>query len=186
GALAARQRGEPAAGAARARPPAGPLGPARSGRAHPGARNARARDGRAPHATRRAARPHGGAGGALGAAAAVSRGVNLAPGMKILGLDDVTFWYPATANPALENVSLEVAPGDIVALVGRGGAGASTLLLIAAGLAPRVTGGRLAGSGGRGGRAGVVPPTPGTPAAGQALTGRGGGAGGCAPARRAG
>jgi len=90
--------------------------------------------------------------------------------MKILGLDDVTFWYPATANPALENVSLDVAPGDIVALVGRGGAGASTLLLIAAGLAPRVTGGRLAGSVGRGGRAGIVLPTPWTQVSGMAFT----------------
>src|SRR5205814_7677004 len=140
-------------GAARARPPAAPLGPARSGRRHPGARTARARDGRAPHATRRAARPHGGAGGALGAAAAVSRGVDLAPGMKILGLDDVTFWYPATANPALENVSLDVAPGDIVALVGRGGAGASPLRLIARRVGPRGAGGRPAAAVGRGGRA---------------------------------
>src|SRR5205814_7699201 len=152
------------------RPPAGPLGPGRRGRAHPAVGTARTRGGRAPHASRRAAGPHGGAGGALGAAAAVSRGVDLAPGMKILGLDDVTFWYPATANPALENVSLDVAPGDIVALVGRGGAGASTLLLIAAGLAPRVTGGRPRGSVTRGARAGIVLPTPWTQLSGMAFT----------------
>ncbi len=90
--------------------------------------------------------------------------------MRILGLDGVTFWYPATANPALENVSLDVGPGEIVALVGRGGAGASTLLLIAAGLAPRVTGGRLAGSVSRGARAGIVLPTPWTQVSGMAFT----------------
>ena len=90
--------------------------------------------------------------------------------MRILGLDGVTFWYPATANPALENVSLDVGPGEIVALVGRGGAGASTLLLIAAGLAPRVTGGRLAGSVNRGARAGIVLPTPWTQVSGMAFT----------------
>jgi len=90
--------------------------------------------------------------------------------MRILGLDDVTFWYPATANPALESVSLDVGPGEIVALVGRGGAGASTLLLIAAGLAPRVTGGRLAGSVNRGARAGIVLSTPWTQVSGMAFT----------------
>src|SRR2546427_633663 len=169
-ALAAWQRGEPAAGAARARPPLGLVGPARSGRADPGARNARPRDGRAPYAARRAARSHGGAGGALDTAAALPRGPDSAPGMRILGLDGVTFWYPATANPALENVSLDVGPGEIVALVGRGGAGASTLLLIAAGLAPRVTGGRLAGSVSRGARAGIVLPTPWTQGSGMAFT----------------
>ena len=90
--------------------------------------------------------------------------------MRTLGLDDVTFWYPATANPALENITLDVGPGDIVALVGRGGAGASTLLLVAAGLAPRVTGGRLTGTVSRGARAGIVLPTPWTQLSGMAFT----------------
>src|SRR5438552_2002819 len=169
-ALAARERGEPAAGAARAGPPSGPLRAPRGGRAHPGARNARPRGRRASHATRRATRSTGGARGALGPAAVVSRGVDLAPGMRILALEEVTFWYPATATPALESVSLEVGSGEVVALVGRGGAGASTLLLIAAGLAPRVTGGRLAGSVTRGARAGIVLPTPWTQLSGMAFT----------------
>ncbi|OLB59116.1 MAG: hypothetical protein AUI13_05230 [Gemmatimonadetes bacterium 13_2_20CM_2_69_23] len=90
--------------------------------------------------------------------------------MRILALEEVTFWYPATATPALESVSLEVGSGEVVALVGRGGAGASTLLLIAAGLAPRVTGGRLAGSVTRGARAGIVLPTPWTQLSGMAFT----------------
>src|SRR5207302_4570372 len=70
----------------------------------------------------------------------------------------------------LANITLDVGPGDIVALVGRGGAGASTLLLVAAGLAPRVTGGRLAGTVSRGARAGIVLPTPWTQLSGMAFT----------------
>ena len=72
--------------------------------------------------------------------------------MTRLALDEVTFWYPATRAPALREVSLGVAAGEIVALVGKVGAGASTLLLVAADLAPRVTGGRLAGAVRRGAR----------------------------------
>src|SRR5205823_4011021 len=136
----------------------------------PGARNARPRGGRAPYAARRAARSRGGAGGALDTVAALPRGPHPAPGMRILGLDDVTFWYPATPNPALENVSLDVGPGAMVALVGRGGAGASPLVLFAAGLAPRVTGGRLGGSVNRRARAGIVLATPWTQVSGMAFT----------------
>src|SRR3989475_8991826 len=47
-----------------------------------------------------------------------------------LTLERVTFWYPATERPALRDASLAVAPGEVVALVGNVGAGASTLLLV--------------------------------------------------------
>jgi energy-coupling factor transporter ATP-binding protein EcfA2 len=66
--------------------------------------------------------------------------------MAALSLERVSFWYPASDRPALRNVSLRVEPGEIVALVGSVGAGCSTLLTVAAGLAPRVTGGRLEGA----------------------------------------
>jgi len=65
--------------------------------------------------------------------------------MTRLSLERVSFWYPASDRPALCDVSLRVGRGEIVALVGNVGAGCSTLLCVAAGLAPRVTGGRLDG-----------------------------------------
>lgn len=60
-------------------------------------------------------------------------------------LRDVTFRYAAASADALANVSLSVAAGEICWLYGSPGAGATTLLLAAAGLAPRFTGGTLSG-----------------------------------------
>jgi len=82
---------------------------------------------------------------------------------------DVRFWYPATERPALDGVSLAVAPGDVVAVIGSVGAGASTLLLVAARLAPRVTGGTLEGVV-EAVPAGIVLPTPWTQSSGMAFT----------------
>ncbi|MEU4801808.1 ABC transporter ATP-binding protein [Actinosynnema sp. NPDC023587] len=47
-------------------------------------------------------------------------------------LEHVTFAYPGTTRPALEDVSLRVAPGETVALVGETGAGKSTLVKLVA------------------------------------------------------
>jgi energy-coupling factor transporter ATP-binding protein EcfA2 len=96
--------------------------------------------------------------------------------MTRLTLERVSFWYPATATPALADVSLAVADGEVVALVGPVGAGGSTLLLVAGDLAPRVLGGRLEGrvtcadsATGRA-RRGIVLPTPWTQLSGMAAT----------------
>ena len=47
-------------------------------------------------------------------------------------LVDVTFRYPGTDRPALENINLSVSPGETVALVGPTGAGKSTVVKLIA------------------------------------------------------
>nr|WP_229685878.1 ABC transporter ATP-binding protein [Longimycelium tulufanense] len=49
-----------------------------------------------------------------------------------LELRDVVFRYPGSEEPALDHVSLRVAPGETVALVGATGAGKSTLVKLVA------------------------------------------------------
>ena len=51
-----------------------------------------------------------------------------------LELDDVTFTFPGENEPVVNNISLGVAPGETVALVGPSGGGKSTILALAAGL----------------------------------------------------
>jgi ATP-binding cassette subfamily B protein len=47
-------------------------------------------------------------------------------------LDHVTFAYESTGLVAMEDVSIEIPPGQIVALVGTTGAGKSTLVKLVA------------------------------------------------------
>ncbi|HTX10933.1 MAG TPA: ATP-binding cassette domain-containing protein [Solirubrobacteraceae bacterium] len=65
--------------------------------------------------------------------------------MTVLSLDRVTYSYPGAATPALEDVSLEIAPGELVVLAGASGSGKSTLLRVANGLVPHFHGGVFAG-----------------------------------------
>lgn len=87
-----------------------------------------------------------------------------------LTLRNVTYRYPANRTPALREVSLDVRPGEVIALIGSVGAGTSTLLLVAADLAPRVVGGELSGTVERGGRAALLLPTPWTQLSGMAFS----------------
>lgn len=65
--------------------------------------------------------------------------------MSAVELGEVTFRYAGVDAPALAGVSLTVGEGTICWVYGSPGAGASTLLLAAAGLAPRFTGGSITG-----------------------------------------
>jgi energy-coupling factor transport system ATP-binding protein len=65
--------------------------------------------------------------------------------VSVLELDRVTYRYPDGAAPALLDVSLEVAPGELVVLAGPSGSGKSSLLRIASGLVPHFHGGEFSG-----------------------------------------
>lgn len=62
-----------------------------------------------------------------------------------LAFRGVTYRYAGMAHPALSDVSLEIAPGSVIGLVGANDAGKSTLCLLAAGLAPATIGGHIEG-----------------------------------------
>jgi energy-coupling factor transport system ATP-binding protein len=65
--------------------------------------------------------------------------------MSLLALRGVTYTYPESGAPALEEVTLEIDSGELVVLAGASGSGKSTLLRVANGLVPHFHGGVFAG-----------------------------------------
>jgi len=53
----------------------------------------------------------------------------------VIRLEEVSYWYPGQALPAVAGVTLEVAPGEVVGLTGANECGKTTVCLLAAGLA---------------------------------------------------
>jgi energy-coupling factor transporter ATP-binding protein EcfA2 len=66
--------------------------------------------------------------------------------MAIVELKDVTYKYPLTDSPALQNINLQVNEGEFVAVVGPNGAGKSTLCYTLAGFVPHFFKGELTGT----------------------------------------
>lgn len=65
--------------------------------------------------------------------------------MAIVNLNNVTYKYPLTEAPALQNINLQINEGEFVAVVGPNGAGKSTLCYTLAGFIPHFFKGELTG-----------------------------------------
>jgi len=66
--------------------------------------------------------------------------------MAIVNLQNVTYKYPLTDSPVLQNINLQVNEGEFVAVIGPNGAGKSTLCYTLAGFVPHFFKGELTGT----------------------------------------
>jgi energy-coupling factor transporter ATP-binding protein EcfA2 len=66
--------------------------------------------------------------------------------MSIVNLQDVTYKYPLTDAPVLENINLQIEEGEFVAIIGPNGAGKSTLCYTLSGFIPHFYKGELTGA----------------------------------------
>ncbi len=66
--------------------------------------------------------------------------------MALVNLQNVTYKYPLTKTPVLQNINLQINEGEFVAIVGSNGAGKSTLCYTLAGFVPHFFKGEITGS----------------------------------------
>jgi energy-coupling factor transporter ATP-binding protein EcfA2 len=66
--------------------------------------------------------------------------------MAIVNLQNVTYKYPLTDAPVLQNINLQVNEGEFLAVIGPNGAGKSTLCYTIAGFVPHFFKGELTGT----------------------------------------
>ena len=66
--------------------------------------------------------------------------------MALVNLQNVTYQYPLTHSPVLQNISLQVNEGEFVAIIGPNGAGKSTLCYTIAGFVPHFFKGEITGT----------------------------------------
>lgn len=64
----------------------------------------------------------------------------------MIHFDHLTYTYPGSSDPALSDVTLDIADGEFVLVTGPSGAGKTTLLRCLNGLVPHFTGGVVSGS----------------------------------------
>src|SRR5688572_23681687 len=66
--------------------------------------------------------------------------------MAFVDLQNVTYTYPLTRTPSLQDIDLQIDQGEFVAVIGPNGAGKSTLCYTLAGFAPHFFKGELQGT----------------------------------------
>ena len=66
--------------------------------------------------------------------------------MNAVEIDNLTYTYPGASQPTLNDISLQIAQGDFLAVVGNNGCGKSTLCKVLNGLIPHFITGTFRGA----------------------------------------